>query len=198
MAARGDYLVFLNPDVVVSMGWLQRLQSHLDTHADVALIAPETLYPHETRQLRAGIADRTTLPGAALMVPRHYWNLLGGFDETIFLYWEDTDLCWRAQRRGYRTVAACDVAVVHHRGGSGGGNMRWLHQYIQNGLYVHLKLQPWWRVAWFICRQVLAWPLHVARGASPRLWQALVWNMRHRATTMQLRTIWRTPRPPTT
>lgn len=187
--ATGDYLVFLNPDVLVTPGWLHQLIRHLSTHADVALIAPETLYPGEQRSLQPGIADRATLPGAVLMVPRQYWHLLGGFDEMIFLYWEDTDLCWRAQHCGYRTVAACDTAVIHQRGGSGGGT-RWLHQYIRNGVYVHLKLLPWWRVGWFVCRQFLAWPRHVMRGASPQLWQALRWNMHHLSATMRLRKIW--------
>ena len=190
--ATGDYLVFMNPDVCVSPGWLIQLQYHLATHPDVALIAPETLYPGEQRTLHTGIADRSTLPGAALMVSRHHWQQLGGFDEAIFLYWEDTDLCWRAQSRGYRTVVARDTAVVHQRGGSGGGAHTWLHEYTKNGLYVHLKLQPWWHICWFVVRQCLAWPLHGARGASPRLWHALWWNWQHRQRTRQLRTMWRT------
>jgi len=192
--ATGDYFVFLNPDVLVTPGWLTHLHAHLVTHPDVALIAPETLYPDEQRILRPGIADRPTLPGAALMVSRSHWESLGGFDEMIFLYWEDTDLCWRAQFRGYRTVAACDTAVVHQRGGSGGGTHAWLHEYTKNGLYVHLKLQPWWRVGWFVMRQYLVWPLHVARGASPHLWQALHWNWQYRHVTFRLRHQWR-PNP---
>ena len=36
--ASGDYFVFLNPDVIVTTGWLQHLSTHLLHHADVALI----------------------------------------------------------------------------------------------------------------------------------------------------------------
>ena len=188
--AMGTYFVFLNPDVIVSPGWLKQLHTHLQQHADVALIAPETLYPDETRTLHAGIADRPTLPGAALMVSRPHWQALGGFDEAIFLYWEDTDLCWRAQRRGYRTVVACDTAVIHQRGGSGGGAQRWLSEYTKNGLYVHLKLQPWSHIVWFIFRQCMAWPVHIIRGSSPQLWQALCWNFQRRHVIRHLRIQW--------
>lgn len=193
--ARGEYFVFLNPDVLVTPGWLAQLLLHMQKNPDVALLSPETLYPNEHRQLSPGIADRPTLPGAALMTSRTHWQKLGGFDEHIFLYWEDTDLCWRAQQCGLRTVVACDTAVIHQRGGSGGGTHRWLSEYIKNGIYVHLKLQPWWRVVWFVCRQFLMWPLHIARGASPRLGQALWWNLIHLTTTLQQRDQWQRHAP---
>ena len=39
---------------------------------------------------------------------------LGGFDEDYEVYWEDLDLCYRAWRRGWRTIYE-PKAVVYHR-----------------------------------------------------------------------------------
>jgi len=38
---------------------------------------------------------------------------VGGFDERLFMYYEDLDLAWRARRRGWRFVYE-PRAVVHH------------------------------------------------------------------------------------
>ena len=35
-------------------------------------------------------------PGASFGIRRELWERLGGFDETLFMYYEETDLSWRA------------------------------------------------------------------------------------------------------
>ncbi len=192
--ATGEYLIFLNPDIAVREGWLHQLIAHLEAHPEVACIAPETLYPGEQRTLHAGIADRPTLPGAALMMRRSDWVALGGFDETIFLYWEDTDLCWRAQQSGRRTVVACDTAIDHTRGGSGGGSSRWIHHYIRNGIYAHLKTQSWPSIGWFVLRQIIAWPWRAVRRQPQQLAKALWWNLTRLPQTLALRRTIRSPK----
>ena len=185
--ARGAYVLFCNPDILVTPYWCQRLVAHLDAHPSVACITPETRYPGETLPLSGGIADRDTLPGAALLMRRADWQALGGFDEQIFLYWEDTDLCWRAQRAGRRTVVARDVEITHLRNGSGGGAQTWLHLYIQNGIYAHLKSQSWARVVWFVGKQLVALPLRLIRSGDARLLSAFGWNIRHCTRTLRCR-----------
>ena len=39
--------------------------------------------------------------GAVLAVRREAWEAIGGFDERLWLYAEDLDLCWRARRAGW-------------------------------------------------------------------------------------------------
>jgi GT2 family glycosyltransferase len=182
--ARGTYVVFCNPDILVTPMWAERLLSHLVAHPEVACIAPETRYPGESLPLGGGIADRDTLPGAALMMRRADWVRFGGFDEQIFLYWEDTDLCWRAQRAGMRTVVARDAEIFHQRNGSGGGAHKWLHLYIQNGIYAHLKSQPWLRVGWFVLKQLIAMPLRYIRHADARTCAAFGWNFQFLRQTL--------------
>lgn len=185
--ARGTYVVFCNPDILVTPYWCQRLMAHLEAHPEVACIAPETRYPHESAPLGSGIADRDTLPGAALMMRHNFWHALGGFDERMFLYWEDTDICWRAQRAGLRTVVARDVEITHQRNGSGGGAQTWLHLYIQNGIYAHLKTQSWARVCMFVVKQLIALPWRLVSTGDRRLWHAFTWNIQRLSQTLKIR-----------
>jgi GT2 family glycosyltransferase len=51
--------------------------------------------------------------GASFAVRRDVWEELGGFDETYWMYYEETDLSLRAWRRGYRCVCAPESAILH-------------------------------------------------------------------------------------
>lgn len=51
--------------------------------------------------------------GASLMIRREVIEETGGFDETFFLYFEETDLCRRAARAGWRTHYLPASEVVH-------------------------------------------------------------------------------------
>ncbi|TAN29830.1 MAG: glycosyltransferase [Actinomycetota bacterium] len=52
-------------------------------------------------------------PGGATLVRRDLFDAIKGFDEKMFLYYEDADLSWRAQIAGARIVAA-PLAKVRH------------------------------------------------------------------------------------
>lgn len=56
--------------------------------------------------------------GAVMAVRRAAFNDVGGFDEDFFLYFEETDFCYRLWRRGWKVVHAPDAAVVHLQGRS--------------------------------------------------------------------------------
>lgn len=60
------------------------------------------------------------LPGASMMLRRQMLEDVGGFDESFFLYYEETDLCLRAQARGYETWHVPQSRVMHIRGQSTG------------------------------------------------------------------------------
>ena len=55
--------------------------------------------------------------GAVLMIRTPLMRELGGFDPRFFLYWEETDLCKRAEDAGAGTWAV-GAAVAHHVGGA--------------------------------------------------------------------------------
>jgi GT2 family glycosyltransferase len=55
--------------------------------------------------------------GACMLVRREAFEAIGGFDEGLFLYCEDTDLCLRLWQAGW-TVRFEPAAVVGHVGGA--------------------------------------------------------------------------------
>jgi N-acetylglucosaminyl-diphospho-decaprenol L-rhamnosyltransferase len=57
--------------------------------------------------------------GAALCFSRECWEILGGWDESFFLYSEETDFCLRARDAGYATRYVPSSVVVHLGGASG-------------------------------------------------------------------------------
>lgn len=62
--------------------------------------------------------------GASLMMRREMLDRIGGFDETFFLYFEETDLCLRAGRAGWDTHYVPD-SVVEHIGSASTGMKTW-------------------------------------------------------------------------
>lgn len=56
------------------------------------------------------------LSGASLMVRRQVFETAGLFDDTFFLYYEETDLCLRARRKGFRCWYVPTSRVVHLEG----------------------------------------------------------------------------------
>ncbi len=58
--------------------------------------------------------------GACMLVRRDVYEAIGGFDEGMFLYCEDTDLCLRLWQAGH-TVRYEPGALVRHVGGASSG-----------------------------------------------------------------------------
>jgi GT2 family glycosyltransferase/thioredoxin-like negative regulator of GroEL len=139
-AARGDLVVLLNTDAVVTPGWLDGLAAH--AAADwprVGLVgpvsngapAPQFVEPGYGEDL-AGLdafADRhraarrgecapfPRATGFCLLVRRAVLDRVGALDEGYGAgFFEDDDLCVRARRAGYEVRVARDV-YVHHFGG---------------------------------------------------------------------------------
>lgn len=56
--------------------------------------------------------------GACMMIRREAFDMVGGFDESFFLYWEDTDICKRIKDAGYKTVYYPKAEIKHAVGAS--------------------------------------------------------------------------------
>ena len=56
--------------------------------------------------------------GACFLIRREYFERLGGFDEELFMYEEETDLMLPARRLGFEIAYCRDARVVHHGGAS--------------------------------------------------------------------------------
>jgi len=64
------------------------------------------------------IIDVDYVCGAAMLVRTKVLEEIGQFDEEFFIYAEEAELCWRAQKRGYRVVYFPKAIMIHLGGES--------------------------------------------------------------------------------
>ena len=56
--------------------------------------------------------------GAFLMMRKEVYEKIGGFDEQFFMYGEDLDLCYRAQKSGFKVFFVHNTEIIHYKGES--------------------------------------------------------------------------------
>jgi N-acetylglucosaminyl-diphospho-decaprenol L-rhamnosyltransferase len=88
-------------------------------HAFLVLVMPNNRFTRRYRMLdwdHDSTADVDWVSGSCFLMRRSAWSALGGFDEAYFMYAEDLDLCWRAQRAGWRVVYEPGACATHVQG----------------------------------------------------------------------------------
>ena len=83
-----------------------------------SLLAPYLTNPPGRRDPPFGDACAPFLSGACLMIERDLFLSLGGFDERIFLFYEDDDLCRRVADTGRALIHVHGAEALHGRGRS--------------------------------------------------------------------------------
>ena len=58
------------------------------------------------------------ISGADIFIRKSFFDEMGGFDERIFMYYEETDLYYRMRQKGYRSCLLPEVRLIHLEGGS--------------------------------------------------------------------------------
>lgn len=58
--------------------------------------------------------------GAAMFVPTKVFKEIGLFDERYFLYYEDSDFCFRAKKAGFKVMYIFDSVIYHENAKSTG------------------------------------------------------------------------------
>jgi len=56
--------------------------------------------------------------GAFMMIRKEIYDKIGGFDENFFMYGEDLDLCYRAQKLGSAVYYVHNAEIIHYKGES--------------------------------------------------------------------------------
>jgi len=151
--AQGEFILFLNPDAVIGTGPLRRLVRFLQQHPEAAFVGPALenaggtpyrpqRFPTPRRLLAAalgrpdpgysvqpGDAPRQVswLCGAVLLGRKSVLKQLGGFDARFFLYFEETDLCYRAACLGLETWVLAEASAHHELHHSARGTNAALH-----------------------------------------------------------------------
>lgn len=144
--SRGEFLLFMNTDVLLSPGAVALLLEEMRAHADTGVVGPALFTPAgqfqasfggrtgffselakkgflnrlRTRSLRMDRARREVrwVSGAFLLARRQAFLDAGGFDEEFFLYFEDIDLCERILDKGWRVIFLPVAVSLHHGGAS--------------------------------------------------------------------------------
>lgn len=142
--AGGDYIIFMNNDVQVSKDWIKPLIGACSRN-DIAVCGGKIFLGKTKDRLYSagGVLNLFSVPidrgflevdrgqfnrpedvayvsGAALMIDKKTFDMLGGFDAKYFAYCEEVDLCLRTWLSGFRVVYIPSSVVHHDFGGSFG------------------------------------------------------------------------------
>jgi polysaccharide pyruvyl transferase CsaB len=136
--AKGAYLLLLNPDTMVTPGWVGRMVRHAEIQPGVGAVAAVTNFSGNETKVnfeysnaeemetfalrRAGhrhAIDIDMAPLFCVLVSSSAWKAVGELDPQFKTgMFEDDDYSLRLKQAGYRVVAAEDCFVHHFGNGS--------------------------------------------------------------------------------
>lgn len=127
--ARGDFIIFLDNDILVGADFVQRHYDALMVHSDCWILGQVVSLPEQERtpfgQFRQalcpyvppdqGMTEARDLTGAIFSLPRADLARLGGFDEMFDVAsGEDLELAMRAWRAGITILFDPSIVGVHN------------------------------------------------------------------------------------
>lgn len=160
-SARGKYLLLLNPDTLVIDDSIQKMLHFMSKHDEIGALT--CLLYNDTKcnkmqknffgkfQSLASVTIRRynykkidtdeeffytdIVTAAALMIKKELFNKVGGFDENIFMYLEDDDLCKCIVANGYKNAVLNVAKIIHFEGQSSTKNDRKSYYYKSQDYY---------------------------------------------------------------
>lgn len=145
---------FLNPDATVSPTCLEQLLNALEDDNQLAVVSPTVRHPVsglieysgallDFDNLDFGVVgygevdldafqaiNQTGRPtGAAMLVRRSSFDVVGPMDASYFLYWEECEWAWRFIQNGFRIGHVPDATVLHSTSHSTGGSGSKIYEY---------------------------------------------------------------------
>jgi len=164
VAAKGDYIVLLNSDTVVTSTWLSELVRVAENDRKAGIVGPKTLrfdrrtldttghiFHHKigeaanrgTGEIDHGQYDDDTdvmgVQFSCALIKREVLDSIGLLDNRMFLYLEDVDYCIRARLVGWKVVYCPSSVIYHYAGGSTKQSWRTRRYGYANRLRVVLK-----------------------------------------------------------
>ena len=137
-AAAGEWIAFLNNDVVLEREWLESMLEAAETWSGAVLFGSRLLFYDDPgvinstggmmnlagyawdRDIYGSRGEAAGSPyifypcGAAMLAKRSFLEEAGPFDDTLRAYYEDVELGWRAHLLGYRAIYVPRAAAYHH------------------------------------------------------------------------------------
>lgn len=179
--ARGEWLLFLNPDVLLTTDNILELVTNAEKlHMDACSPEPSSKnykkplptwysllieFTPLRRFFPIDIVSKTyTLTGGCLLIQSDTFNKLGGWDERFFLWFEDSDLTKQLIDQGYKTGW---VNIPHKH--IGGASIRKLSEDKQKKLFfTSMKKYADKHFNWLekqLVNMVIFWNLHITRSS---------------------------------
>ena len=137
--AKGNFLLFLNNDTIVTKGWLSAMINVFSEEKAVGIVGAKLLFPGSGLlqhcgliKLSNGMPDhlyfkkRADYPpanerkavwgvtGACFLIPKTLFDELGGFDEQYINGFEDVDLCLRVREKGLNIYYEPKAVIYHY------------------------------------------------------------------------------------
>jgi GT2 family glycosyltransferase len=145
--ARGsNFILFLNNDTVIEPNLFEELLANFSANPAIGIVSPIICDMSDRPQIdyaggRINFAfgefkhrhqkPATTIPfetdyisGCCMMISKAAVDRIGLFDEKLFAYFEDVDLCLRAHLAGFKLVCVPTVAIRHKGSASSRRNLR--------------------------------------------------------------------------
>ncbi len=117
--------------------------------------------------------DVDHLLGACLLIPLQAWQQVGPFDDDYFLFFEETEWCYRAKRNGWRIIYFPEAEIVHYGQYSSrqlpGEN---LPHYYRSYIRFYKKQHPQRTMAVSLLKALIAVSAIIRIG----LWKARIWR----------------------
>jgi GT2 family glycosyltransferase len=137
--AQGEYIVLLNSDTMVEPAWLKALVKAVEpsevgaAQSKLLLLSKPNLmdcagglvdfYGYHLERGRgeeSSLFNKTSeifyAKGASMILKRSVLEKSGLFDPDIFMYYDETDLCWRIRLAGFKVIYVPDSVVYHAAG----------------------------------------------------------------------------------
>ena len=113
-----EYFLLCNPDIEYlsneKIDHLYREAKKLDKN--FLCLGPS--YENEKFRIDKKILKVKKISGACMLINTKIFDLLNGFDENIFLYFEEDDLCRRGNKKKFYSYKAKNIFINHKIGGS--------------------------------------------------------------------------------
>ncbi|HWY79890.1 MAG TPA: glycosyltransferase family 2 protein [Candidatus Sulfotelmatobacter sp.] len=143
--AQGTYLLFLNDDTIVEDRGIAKMLEYLKQHEEIGVLGGKIVNFDGSEQLssgkfyslftftlfilgmqRFGLIDKNPktiqevdwIKGALFMIKKTLYEKVGGYDEHIWMYTEDIELCYRIHKHGLKCVFFPDISIKHKEQGS--------------------------------------------------------------------------------
>ena len=132
-----EYVLILNPDTIIDKDCIKNLLEGMERN-QVQIVGPKIYFSNSKKiWYVGGIMDLENVigkhrgvdeedrgqydkemktdfvSGAAIMIKKEVFKKIGFFDERYFLYYEDSDFCYRAGQEGFK-IMYLPKAVVYH------------------------------------------------------------------------------------